>query len=240
MEVDNDNGRVPAKAARGRPEDAPADSAVPDALKQDNRSPTRWILDDELEAFLDALPDLYVRLQSDGTVLSCRTSDEQNLSALPGQAAGKTLFGLLPAPSAKQMADAIQEVLRTHRPCQIEYTLPGACGDRTFEARLVRFGESELIAIIREITDRRRAELQPARLRQQLQSAGGNLTKLDALLPICSKCKRIRDERGGWQRLEKYLMEHSGLHFTHSLCPQCVQELYPDTFPAGECEAGQR
>jgi hypothetical protein len=230
-----------------RPEKAPASSAPPDALMKDTPSAAKCVSHDELGAFLDALPDLYVRLHSDGTVLGCRTSDEHNLSALPGQAAGKRLSDLLPAPSAMQMAEAIQQVLRTHRPFQIEYTLPDPHGDRTFEARLVCFGKSELIAIIREVSDRRRVELEQGRLIQELQqgrlieelhSTSIALIEPKALLPICSKCKRIRDDLGGWQRLEKYLVEHSGLHFTHSLCPQCACELYPEVFPPCESEAG--
>jgi len=240
MGLDNDNSGVAAKARRGRPENLPANPALPDALRQDRPASAEGVLDGEREAFLHARPDLYVRLHEDGTVLGCRTSDEQNLSALLGQPVGKTLSALLPAPSAAQMADAIQHVLRTDLPSQLKYTLAGACGDRTFEAELLRFGENELIAIIREVSDRRRLEFQQGRLPRELPRAAGDQMKPDALLPICSRCKRIRDDQGTWQRLEKYLVEHSGLQFTHSLCPQCARELYPDVFPAHQCQAGQK
>ena len=51
---------------------------------------------------------------------------------------------------------------------------------------------------------------------------------LEGLLPICASCKRIRDDDGKWQKLEKYLIEHSEADFTHTICPDCKDELYPE------------
>jgi hypothetical protein len=51
---------------------------------------------------------------------------------------------------------------------------------------------------------------------------------LKKLLPICAKCKKIRDDRGYWNQIEKYITEHSEAEFSHSICPECVKELYPD------------
>lgn len=238
MGSDSRNSGTAANVVGRRPDYPPASSAAKKAFMQDGSSAVGCISQHELEAFLDALPDMYVRLHSDGTVLGWRTSDERNLSALHGQAAGKNLADLLPASGAMQMTEAIRQVSTTHRPSRIEYTIPDAHGERRFEARLVRFGETDLIAIIREIPGRGQVEKEQDRLMQHLESAGSDLTKLGVLLPICSKCKRIRDDHGGWQRLEKYLVEHSGLQFTHSLCPQCARELYPEVFPVCACEAG--
>jgi len=53
---------------------------------------------------------------------------------------------------------------------------------------------------------------------------------LDGLLPICSKCKKIRDDRGYWNQLEQYINEHTDATFSHGLCPDCQQELYGDFF----------
>ncbi|MBN2466896.1 MAG: GAF domain-containing protein [Deltaproteobacteria bacterium] len=51
---------------------------------------------------------------------------------------------------------------------------------------------------------------------------------LRGLLPICSFCKRIRDDEGYWHQLESYMAEHSGIQFSHGLCPSCVREHYPE------------
>lgn len=65
------------------------------------------------------------------------------------------------------------------------------------------------------------------RTRQALQSALGEIKVLSGLLPICSHCKKIRDDHGYWKQIESYIREHSEADFTHSLCPQCRAVLYP-------------
>lgn len=55
-------------------------------------------------------------------------------------------------------------------------------------------------------------------------------TGLTGLLPICSACKKIRDDRGVWNQLECYIGERSPVEFTHSICPDCAKRLYPDLF----------
>ncbi len=52
--------------------------------------------------------------------------------------------------------------------------------------------------------------------------------QLKGLLPICAKCKRIRDEHGTWHQVDDYIHKHSTVEFTHSLCPQCSKQLYGD------------
>jgi hypothetical protein len=51
---------------------------------------------------------------------------------------------------------------------------------------------------------------------------------LGGLLPICSHCKRIRDDQGYWSQVESYVTAHSEAEFSHSLCPSCLQEFYPE------------
>jgi hypothetical protein len=63
------------------------------------------------------------------------------------------------------------------------------------------------------------------------------LKVLKDLLPICAKCKKIRDDKGYWNQMEKYITEHSGAQFTHGLCPKCAEELY-GTIGLGDKEKG--
>lgn len=51
---------------------------------------------------------------------------------------------------------------------------------------------------------------------------------LTGILPICSKCKKIRDGEGHWTDIEAYIRQRSRTEFSHSLCPECMKELYPD------------
>ena len=63
-------------------------------------------------------------------------------------------------------------------------------------------------------------------IEQQLQKALSDLHILSGLIPICSRCKKIRDDKGYWNHLEKYIERHSEAQFTHGLCQDCAQELY--------------
>ncbi len=48
------------------------------------------------------------------------------------------------------------------------------------------------------------------------------------LIPICSSCKKIRDDKGYWNQIESYIESHSEADFSHSICPECAKKLYPD------------
>jgi hypothetical protein len=61
----------------------------------------------------------------------------------------------------------------------------------------------------------------------KLQVAQTGMPASPVLLPICSSCKKIRDEQGDWSQVETYFKEHTGLQFTHSICPECFKALYP-------------
>ena len=57
-----------------------------------------------------------------------------------------------------------------------------------------------------------------------------NLLSNACLLPICSSCKKIRDDEGYWQQIEEYIRDHSEADFTHGICNECVEELYPEYY----------
>jgi len=68
------------------------------------------------------------------------------------------------------------------------------------------------------------------RLNKELQEALDQVQTLSGLLPICSSCKKIRDEEDHWQPLEVYIRDRSEAEFTHSICPACAKKLYPDYY----------
>lgn len=67
-----------------------------------------------------------------------------------------------------------------------------------------------------------------ARSNRQLSLALEQVRQLNQLLPICSNCKKIRNDSGYWEQIETYIAENSEAEFTHSLCPDCAKKLYPD------------
>ncbi len=69
------------------------------------------------------------------------------------------------------------------------------------------------------------------RLNSQLKTANENIRVLKGLIPICSHCKMSRNDDGFWEQVEVYISHHSEADFSHSLCPPCLTELYPDLYP---------
>jgi|WetSurMetagenome_2_1015567.scaffolds.fasta_scaffold153028_2 hypothetical protein len=61
-----------------------------------------------------------------------------------------------------------------------------------------------------------------AKDRKRLKKAHDEINELRKFIPICAGCKKIRDQKGGWKRLEEYFSDNSELEFTHSLCPECM------------------
>lgn len=80
----------------------------------------------------------------------------------------------------------------------------------------------------RTITERVKVEAEREKLIQELQDALAEVKKLSGFLPICASCKKIRDDKGYWNQIEEYIRTHSEAEFSHSLCPDCTEQLYPD------------
>lgn len=87
-----------------------------------------------------------------------------------------------------------------------------------------------------EIFERKLVQKERENLIAQLHKALTDVKTLSGFLPICSSCKKIRDDDGYWNQIEKYIQEHSDAEFSHGLCPDCVTELYSDFLGEEFCE----
>lgn len=83
-----------------------------------------------------------------------------------------------------------------------------------------------------EVTAHEQAEKEKELLIKDLQRAVNEIRTLKGIVPICSSCKKIRDDKGFWNQIETYVRDHSEAEFSHGLCPDCATTLYPDVqFP---------
>ena len=83
---------------------------------------------------------------------------------------------------------------------------------------------------IRYAIERKQLENEKERLIRELQESLAKVKILSGLLPICASCKKIRDDKGYWNQVETYLIEHSEAQFTHGICPECGKKLYPEYY----------
>ena len=64
----------------------------------------------------------------------------------------------------------------------------------------------------------------------ELKEALTKVKILSGFLPICSSCKKIRDDKGYWNKIETYIRNHSEAEFTHGICPDCAAKHYPELY----------
>ncbi len=82
--------------------------------------------------------------------------------------------------------------------------------------------------IYRDISERKRGEDEKEKLIADLQKTLEEVKTLQGLIPICAKCKKIRNDKGYWEQIESYISHRTEAEFSHSICKTCAKELYPD------------
>ncbi len=92
------------------------------------------------------------------------------------------------------------------------------------------FGELAAIALenSRHFDERVKAEQQRESVIEDLRRALSEVKTLSGLLPICSHCKKVRDDKGYWKKIESYIEQHSDALFSHGICEECAKKYYPD------------
>jgi PAS domain S-box-containing protein len=85
-----------------------------------------------------------------------------------------------------------------------------------------------VVGVALDLTERSRAEADRERLIADLQQALDRVKMLSGLIPICSHCKALRDDKGYWQQVDAFMREHSGAKLSHAICPDCAQKLMAD------------
>ncbi|MGB3638081.1 MAG: histidine kinase dimerization/phosphoacceptor domain -containing protein [Rivularia sp. (in: cyanobacteria)] len=123
----------------------------------------------ELQELFQAFPDIYFRLKSDGTILSCHAKEFSDLYLPPENFLGKQLEEILPPSIACQFREAISQVLETDSLTAIEYSLPVPAGEKSFEARLQSTIGNHIIVIVRDITERKQAEIELQNAKNELE-----------------------------------------------------------------------
>ena len=115
-------------------------------------------------------------------------------------------------------------------------TLQSGATDYVLKHRLSKLTPAVMRALreAEERMKRREAEAERERLIEELKEALAKVKTLTGLLPICSSCKKIRDDHGYWNRLEVYLQQHSNAQLTHGICPDCAREMYAELVSATE------
>ncbi|MEZ4550884.1 MAG: PAS domain S-box protein [Desulfobacterales bacterium] len=89
-------------------------------------------------------------------------------------------------------------------------------------------GQKLIFCICRDISERKQAEKQREELIARLRESLAEIKILRGILPICSFCKKVRDDKGYWEQVDIYIEKHLAADISHSVCPECFKKHYPD------------
>jgi len=124
----------------------------------------------------------------------------------------------------KFVKDQIMHFHQDHITLTILIILLAAIGLQIVFNTIVKWNK----ALQYEVFKRKQAETQKEKLIIELNKALSEVRVLSGFLPICASCKKIRDDKGYWNQIEDYISEHSNALFSHGICPDCAEKLYPD------------
>lgn len=201
------------------------------------------------EVTVDNMADGFVELTPDGSIIF--------VNRMASSLLGVEEERLLAAPFVGFFDENVGQRLRKLLDSQVGETIEVGedeeivVNDRWLLLKFVPFvddGKRSIIVLMQDISRRKRVERELLRHRDHLEArvvertaalaeknvaleaALAKVKILSGFLPICSACKKIRDDQGYWNQIEVYISKHSDAAFSHSLCPDCAQRLYPDTF----------
>ena len=187
-----------------------------------------------LAAIVESSDDAIIGTTLDGLITTWNAAAE-TLYGSPGQSVvGQAFATLFPTGDKDEITPMLQKVGQGERVSHFE-TRQRAKSEAMVDVSLtispVKTPDGQIVSIsitARNVSERKRQETERERLIKQLQAALAEVKNLTGLLPICAHCKNIRDDKGSWNAIEKYIRDRSEADFTHSICPDCSRQLYPD------------
>jgi len=194
------------------------------------------IINDRYRTLLDNSSDAIFSFNKEGQYLYVNQEFAKNVCDKEADyIIGKKIWDIFSKKEADKRYEVVKWVFENSETRNIEVRVPNPNGDAhsdTYHLTTVKpiFDEQDnvvsVICISKEITERILVEKEREKLILELQEALEDVNTLSGLLPICAKCKKIRDDKGYWNSLEEYIEKHSDASFSHGMCSECSDKLY--------------
>jgi len=189
--------------------------------------------EEKTRTLVDTLPDIVMQTDLFGNVTYMSDAGLRLGRGQRQDVQGINMFDFIDETDHARVIENYQKMFERYLG-PIEYRIrriDGTFFDGEVNGDVIRSKNGEahsLLFVIRDISERKNEIKEKAELIEKLQNALEDVKTLKGLLPICASCKRIRDDRGYWNQLESYVSKHTDASFTHSICPECAQKLYPE------------
>jgi PAS domain S-box-containing protein len=188
----------------------------------------------QLAAIVESSDDAIIAKSMDGLIVSWNAAAERLYGYPAAEAIGRSFAMLFPIERSHELLPLLDRVRRGERVNHLETaqrTSNGGTVDVSLTISPVQTSDGQNVGIsitARDISERKRQESERERLIKELQAAMLEVKTLSGLLPICAKCKKIRDDKGYWNQIESFIGARSRARFSHGICPDCMLHLYPD------------
>jgi PAS domain S-box-containing protein len=184
-----------------------------------------------LQSLFNSLDDFLFVLDMEGNIIQVNPVVQERLGYSAEELAGASILKVHPSDRREEAVAIIIDMLAGNSaPCNIPLMAKGG-NLIPVETKFIQGmwdDRDVLFGISRDVTERKRAESERERLIAELQKALDEIKTLKGYIPICSYCKKIRDDKGYWEQLEKYISEHTEALFSHGICPDCIKTYFPE------------
>jgi PAS domain S-box-containing protein len=181
---------------------------------------------------LDESTDPIFNILEDGTYRYVNNAFSEPFGMTPAEVIGRRIDDIFSRDEAEKRMLVVRQAFAAGETVVFDVRVPTAAGDLFYitSVKPVKDERGAVVSVVcisKNITERKRAEQEREKLIGDLTEALTRIRTLSGLLPICARCKKIRDDQGYWQQIESYIREHSEADFTHGLCPSCADQLFP-------------
>jgi len=182
----------------------------------------------------DDAPTGYHELDAQGRIIRVNRTELATLGYSAEEVLGRHVWEFLEDPDASRTAVLQKLAGPPPPPGSFERVYVRKDGTRVpvlLQDRIIRDHEGSITGIrttVQDITAFKQMDAERERLITELQKTLGEIRILKGFIPICASCKKIRDDHGYWDQVESYLTRHTDASFSHGICPDCANRLYPE------------
>lgn len=190
-----------------------------------------------VESLIKTANILILELDTKGNIVLLNEAGEKITGYKEDECIGKNWFDFFV--HSKTYPAARDEFNRLKKTGNIIDTFENPITTKSGEERIISWKNKTLtrngkfvgtISFGMDITENKRVQEELEKTVFELKKTLDKVKLLSGLLPICSSCKKIRNDKGYWEQIEIYIRDHSAADFTHSICPECGERLYPEYF----------
>jgi len=196
-----------------------------------------------LGTIAQTLPDPIFIIDEEGNYVEVIGGLERHLYDSGDYLRKNSLHKVFPKAIADQFLATVKSAIVTNTLQLIEYELtsldmmqnpmdgptrPQWYQGRVYPLRLLPENQTVVIWIAINITEKIRIKKERDKVAEELKRAVKEIKTLRGILPLCSYCKKVRDDKGYWQQVDHYIQKHTEADVSHSICPECLKEHFPD------------